>query len=61
LFSIGTQAAKNQEEMFNITSIPLAKADLEPVLEMGVLYRKNIDLHPIANQFIQKLKQNYSS
>lgn len=60
-FSIGTQAAKDQEKMFNITSVPLPKTDLTTVLEMGVLYRKNSEIHPIAEKFIQKLKQNYSS
>lgn len=59
-FSIGTQAAKDQEKMFQITSIPIPKAEQSTKLEMGVVYRKNTDIHPIARQFIQKLKQTYS-
>ncbi|HLR75418.1 MAG TPA: LysR family transcriptional regulator [Virgibacillus sp.] len=59
-FSFGTQASRNQEEMFDITSVPLEETQHSTALEMGVIYRKNIDLPLMAKQFIEKLKQHYS-
>lgn len=59
-YSVGTQAAKNQEKMFNITSIPFKRKSSDPKLEMGVFYRKDSSIHPIARQLIDTLKKNYS-
>lgn len=58
-YSIGTQAAKGQEAMFNITSIPIKKESSLYNLEMGVIYKKNTTLNPIAQQLITILKNNY--
>lgn len=60
-FSIGTQAARDQEKMFNITSIPFPKSDSTFALEMGVLYRDNESLNPIAHEFIERLQRNYGN
>lgn len=58
--SLGTQAAKNQEEMFNIVSIPIKSNDNISRLEMGVIYQKNIELSSVAKRFIEVLLDNYT-
>lgn len=60
MFSLGNQAAKNQEKMFNIVSVPLHDEIIPADIEIGVIYRKNIALHPIAQEMIDQLKANYS-
>lgn len=60
-YSIGTQASKGQANMFNIVSIPLSNQDLKTDLEMGIVYKKNATVHPIAKKFIHKLKHTYST
>jgi len=58
-FSIGTQSARDQENMFNIISIPLPESYGPFMLEMGVLYRDNTPLNPIAKEFMDMLQHNY--
>jgi len=60
MFSLGNQSAKDQEKMFNIASLPLQDHIYPDDLEIGVIYRKNIALHPIAKEMIDQLKENYS-
>lgn len=59
-YFIGTRAAKDQERMFNIASIPIDTVGKDAKVEMGVLYRKDDPLNPIAEQLINILKSNYS-
>lgn len=59
LYSIGTTAAKNQEDLFGIVSIPLSSLNLEDQIEMGVISLKNIPRNPISDRFIEILFDTY--
>lgn len=60
-FSIGTQSAKSQEEKFKITSIPIETLPEASDMEMGVIYRKSTNLHEVATNFVQILREHYQS
>lgn len=59
-FSIGTTAAKNQEELFGIVSIPFTSFNFGEEIEMGIIRLQNSNLNPVSNRFIEILLQTYS-
>ena len=60
-FSIGSQAGVDQENLFNIASLPLDLPEgFQASFEMGVLYRKEDKYNNILNEFLKKLKDRYS-
>lgn len=58
-FSLGTKAAKDQESIFNIASIPIETNFKKEYLEMWVIYQNSMGLTPIADRFIEILIENY--
>lgn len=59
-FAIGNQAAKGQEKIFNIVSIPLPTPKGLKPFEMGVAYRKETKNSKMVKEFVLQLKENYS-
>lgn len=58
-FSIGTTAARNQEELFGIVSIPFPESSPGERIEMGVISSKKGSINPIASRFIEMITETY--
>lgn len=58
-FSIGTTAARNQEELFGIVSIPFPELSPGEGIEMGVISSKKGSIDPIASRFIEMITETY--